>query len=42
MEWHGRTIIWVLGRVGSVAGNIKDRAHDGYVRRIRRVGACPV
>lgn len=42
MEWHGRTIIWVLGRVGSVAGNIEDRAHDGYVRRIRRVGACPV
>ena len=37
-----RTVVTVLGRVGCVAGYIKDGAHDGYVRRIRRVGACPV
>ena len=37
-----RTVVAVLGRVGCVAGNIEDGAHDGYVRRIRRVGACPI
>ena len=37
-----RTAVTVLGRVGCVAGNIEDGAHDGYVRRIRRVGACPI
>ena len=42
MERYVRTGVWVLGRVGWVAGNIKDRAHDGYVGRIRRVGAYPI
>ena len=37
-----RTVVIVFGRVGCVAGNIEDGAHDGYVRRIRRVGACPI
>ena len=37
-----RTVVTVLGRVGCVAGNIEDGAHDSYVRRIRRVGACPI
>ena len=37
-----RTIIWVIGRVGLVAGNVEDCAHDRYVRRIGRVGACAI
>lgn len=41
MEWRVRTIVWVLGRVGCVTGDVEDGTHDGYVGRIRRVGACP-
>ena len=37
-----RTVVTVLGRVGCIARDIEDGAHDGYVRRIRRVGAYPV
>ena len=40
MDLDVYTVVWVLRRVGCVAGNIKDRAHDGYVGRIRRVRAC--
>ena len=39
-EGHVYTVVWVLWRVSCVAGNVKDRAHDGYIRRIRRVGTC--
>lgn len=42
MEWNIRTIVWILGRIGCVAGDIENGAHDGYVDRIRRVGACPI
>ena len=42
MDLHVFTVIWVLGRVGCVAGNIKDRAHNGYVGRIRRVRAYAI
>ena len=27
----GRTVICTLRRVGSVAGDIEDGAHDGYI-----------
>ena len=42
MDLHVYTVVWVLRRVGCVAGNIKDRTHDGYVGRIRRVCACAI
>ena len=42
MDLHVYTVVWVLWRVGCVARNIKDRAHNGYVGRIRRVRACAI
>ena len=42
MDLHVYTVVWVLWRVGYVGGNIKDRAHNGYVGRIRRVRACAI